>query len=98
MLIQKKMYAGINRNYAMGNNANYKNEAISAAKLQAKVIGESFAKDLGKSAALTKSLSVVAQTLPLDKVELPPVKVHCSILAEDAIKAAVADYKKKHQE
>src|SRR5258705_4927536 len=27
---------------------------------------------------------------------LPPVKIHCSILAEDAIKAAVADYKKKH--
>ncbi|WP_249929834.1 hypothetical protein [Pseudoalteromonas sp. S4741] len=43
-----------------------KNEAISAAKLQAKVIGESFAKDLGKSAALTKAY-VVAQTLPLDK-------------------------------
>ncbi|EGQ9165197.1 Fe-S cluster assembly scaffold IscU [Vibrio parahaemolyticus] len=33
-----------------------------------------------------------------DELELPPVKVHCSILAEDAIKAAVADYKKKHQE
>lgn len=29
---------------------------------------------------------------------LPPVKVHCSILAEDAIKAAVADYKAKTQE
>ncbi|OIQ79494.1 iron-sulfur cluster assembly scaffold protein IscU [mine drainage metagenome] len=27
---------------------------------------------------------------------LPPVKIHCSVLAEDAIKAAVADYKKKH--
>jgi len=27
---------------------------------------------------------------------LPPVKIHCSILAEDAIKAAVADYKSKH--
>jgi nitrogen fixation NifU-like protein len=27
---------------------------------------------------------------------LPPVKIHCSILAEDAIKAAVEDYKKKH--
>jgi nitrogen fixation NifU-like protein len=26
---------------------------------------------------------------------LPPVKIHCSILAEDAIKAAVADYRKK---
>ena len=29
------------------------------------------------------------------ELELPPVKIHCSILAEDAIKAAVADYKKK---
>ncbi len=31
-----------------------------------------------------------------EELELPPVKVHCSILAEDAIKAAVSDYKKKH--
>jgi nitrogen fixation protein NifU and related proteins len=30
------------------------------------------------------------------ELSLPPVKIHCSILAEDAIKAAVADYKKKH--
>lgn len=29
-----------------------------------------------------------------EELELPPVKVHCSILAEDAIKAAVADYKR----
>ncbi|CAM4327082.1 iron-sulfur cluster assembly scaffold protein IscU [Vibrio astriarenae] len=33
-----------------------------------------------------------------EELELPPVKVHCSILAEDAIKAAVADYKKKHDQ
>lgn len=32
-----------------------------------------------------------------EELELPPVKIHCSILAEDAIKAAVADCKKKHQ-
>ncbi|KXF79766.1 Fe-S cluster assembly scaffold IscU [Enterovibrio coralii] len=32
-----------------------------------------------------------------EELELPPVKVHCSILAEDAIKAAVSDYKKKHE-
>ncbi len=32
-----------------------------------------------------------------EELELPPMKIHCSILAEDAIKAAVADYKKKHQ-
>ena len=31
-----------------------------------------------------------------EELELPPVKVHCSILAEDAIKAAIADYKEKH--
>jgi nitrogen fixation NifU-like protein len=30
------------------------------------------------------------------ELALPPVKIHCSILAEDAIKAAVADYKTKH--
>ncbi len=30
-----------------------------------------------------------------EELELPPVKIHCSILAEDAIKAAVADYKAK---
>lgn len=31
-----------------------------------------------------------------EHLALPPVKIHCSILAEDAIRAAVADYKKKH--
>ncbi|RFO98417.1 Fe-S cluster assembly scaffold IscU [Rhodoferax lacus] len=31
-----------------------------------------------------------------EELALPPVKIHCSILAEDAIKAAVDDYKKKH--
>ncbi|MDR1848468.1 MAG: Fe-S cluster assembly scaffold IscU [Zoogloeaceae bacterium] len=33
-----------------------------------------------------------------EELALPPVKIHCSILAEDAIKAAVADYRKKHGE
>jgi nitrogen fixation NifU-like protein len=31
-----------------------------------------------------------------EELALPPVKIHCSILAEDAIKAAIDDYKKKH--
>ena len=31
----------------------------------------------------------------VDELSLPPVKIHCSVLAEDAIKAAIADYKKK---
>ena len=41
--------------------------------------------------AVTIKNSEIAQELAL-----PPVKIHCSILAEDAIKAAVADYKIKH--
>jgi len=32
-----------------------------------------------------------------EELELPPVKIHCSILAEDAVKAAVADYRKKKE-
>ena len=31
----------------------------------------------------------------VDELNLPPVKIHCSVLAEDAIKAAIADYKAK---
>ncbi|HEY0635775.1 MAG TPA: Fe-S cluster assembly scaffold IscU [Gammaproteobacteria bacterium] len=31
-----------------------------------------------------------------EELALPPVKIHCSVLAEDAIKAAIADYKSKH--
>src|SRR6476661_4570660 len=31
-----------------------------------------------------------------EELALPPVKIHCSILAEDAIKAAIVDYRKKH--
>jgi nitrogen fixation NifU-like protein len=31
------------------------------------------------------------------ELALPPVKIHCSVLAEDAIKAAISDYKSKHQ-
>ncbi len=32
----------------------------------------------------------------VEELSLPPVKIHCSVLAEDAIKAAVKDYQKKH--
>ncbi|WP_131667210.1 Fe-S cluster assembly scaffold IscU [Psychrobacter pygoscelis] len=32
-----------------------------------------------------------------EELALPPVKVHCSVLAEDAIKAAISDYQGKHQ-
>ena len=40
----------------------------------------------------------IKNTQIAEELALPPVKIHCSILAEDAIKAAVADYRKKHRE
>lgn len=46
-----------------------------------------------------KSIDEAAQirnTQIAEHLALPPVKIHCSVLAEDAIKAAVADYQSKH--
>jgi nitrogen fixation NifU-like protein len=37
----------------------------------------------------------IKNTAIVNELSLPPVKIHCSVLAEDAIKAAIADYKKK---
>jgi nitrogen fixation NifU-like protein len=39
--------------------------------------------------------SEIKNTTLARELALPPVKIHCSVLAEDAIKAAVADYKSK---
>jgi len=38
----------------------------------------------------------IRNTQIAEELALPPVKIHCSILAEDAIKAAIGDYRKKH--
>jgi nitrogen fixation NifU-like protein len=48
-----------------------------------------------KGKSLDEALSI-KNTQIAEELALPPVKIHCSILAEDAIKAAVADYKTKH--
>ena len=40
----------------------------------------------------------IKNTQIAEELALPPVKIHCSILAEDAIKAAIADYRSKHAE
>ena len=40
----------------------------------------------------------IKNTQIAEELALPPVKIHCSILAEDAIKAAIADYKSRHTE
>ncbi len=48
-----------------------------------------------KGKTLDQALDI-KNTQIAEELALPPVKIHCSILAEDAIKAAVADYKQKH--
>jgi len=40
--------------------------------------------------------SGIKNTAIAEELELPPLKIHCSMLAEDAIKAAIADYERKH--
>jgi len=40
--------------------------------------------------------ATIKNTQIAEELALPPVKIHCSVLAEDAIKAAIADYRKKH--
>ena len=48
-----------------------------------------------KGKTLDQALSI-KNTQIAEELALPPVKIHCSILAEDAIKAAVEDYKARH--
>jgi nitrogen fixation NifU-like protein len=48
-----------------------------------------------KGKTLDEALTI-RNTQIAEELALPPVKIHCSILAEDAIKAAVKDYKDKH--
>jgi nitrogen fixation NifU-like protein len=40
---------------------------------------------------------MIQNTVIVEELSLPPVKIHCSVLAEDAIKAAIADYKQKQE-
>ncbi|HQS81117.1 MAG TPA: Fe-S cluster assembly scaffold IscU [Thiobacillus sp.] len=49
-----------------------------------------------KGKTLDQALEI-KNTAIAEELALPPVKIHCSILAEDAIKAAVADYRNKHE-
>ena len=48
-----------------------------------------------KGKSLDEAMTI-RNTAIAEELALPPVKIHCSILAEDAIKAAVQDYRRKH--
>jgi nitrogen fixation NifU-like protein len=49
-----------------------------------------------KGRSLEEALTIDNMDL-VEELSLPPVKIHCSVLAEDAIKSAISDYKQKNQ-
>ncbi|MBK7237006.1 MAG: Fe-S cluster assembly scaffold IscU [Sterolibacteriaceae bacterium] len=60
------------------------------------IASSSLVTDWVKGKTLEQALNI-KNTAIAEELALPPVKIHCSILAEDAIKAAVADYRAKHE-
>lgn len=58
------------------------------------IASSSLATEWVKGKTLDEALSI-SNTEIVQELSLPPVKIHCSVLAEDAIKAAVSDYKSK---
>ena len=61
------------------------------------IASSSLATEWVKGKTLAEALSI-KNTDIVKELSLPPVKIHCSVLAEDAIKAAITDWKKKHDE
>jgi nitrogen fixation NifU-like protein len=59
------------------------------------IASSSLATEWVKGKTLAEALAI-KNTEIVKELSLPPVKIHCSVLAEDAIKAAVTDWKKKH--
>lgn len=58
------------------------------------IASSSLATELVKGKTIEEATSI-KNTDIVEELSLPPIKVHCSVLAEDAIKAAIEDYKKK---
>lgn len=58
------------------------------------IASSSLITEMVKGKSLDEALAIKNSEIA-EELELPPVKVHCSILAEDAVKAAIEDYKKK---
>ena len=59
------------------------------------IASSSLATEMIKGMTLDQAAEIKNTTI-VQELNLPPVKIHCSVLAEDAIKAAIEDYKKKH--
>ena len=60
------------------------------------IASSSLATEWIKGKTLDEALEI-KNTQIVEELSLPPVKIHCSVLAEDAIKGAIADYRKKQE-
>ena len=61
------------------------------------IASSSLATEMLKGKTVDEALAIKNTEL-VNELSLPPVKIHCSVLAEDAIKAAITDYKNKQQQ
>ena len=61
------------------------------------IASSSLATEMIKGMSLDEALELTNTEL-VEELNLPPVKIHCSVLAEDAIKAAITDYQDKRQD
>ena len=76
------------------------NEKIIDAKFKtfgcgSAIASSSLATEWVKGKSLDEAYTI-QNTVIVKELSLPPVKIHCSVLAEDAIKGAIADYRKKN--
>lgn len=60
------------------------------------IASSSYVTELVKGKTLDQAVAIKNSDI-VEELSLPPVKIHCSVLAEDAIKAAIADWKKKKE-
>ncbi len=61
------------------------------------IASSSLATECVKGKSIDEAMSI-KNTEIVEELSLPPVKIHCSVLAEDAIKAAISDYRKRKED
>ena len=61
------------------------------------IASSSLATEWVKGKSIEEAMSI-QNTEIVEELSLPPVKIHCSVLAEDAIKAAISDYKSRNED
>ena len=85
-----KLQIKVNRETGLIEDAKFKTYGCGSAIASSSLVTEWVKGKTVDEAATIKNTQIA------EELALPPVKIHCSILAEDAIKAAVTDYKAKH--